>query len=192
MRIFLDASESMTFGEPRKFDFARQVAAAIGYVALCGFDRVTVVPFPTNNPGNAPARRAALRSVRGREIVDAVLPERQRAHRRWPGADLMMRSSGALESPAGGPRDGAERFPGSGRLRSRSYRSRRHAASRSVSSKSSRPRNSNPATYGDLRLIDSESGGLQEVTFGRYRLKAYQQTVQNFIQRLREFARPAG
>src|ERR1051325_6284500 len=46
VRIFLDASESMTFGEPRKFDFARQVAAAVGYVALCGFDRVSVVPFP--------------------------------------------------------------------------------------------------------------------------------------------------
>src|SRR6266496_4018177 len=29
VRIFLDASESMTFGEPRKFDFARQVAAAV-------------------------------------------------------------------------------------------------------------------------------------------------------------------
>src|SRR5436189_5564757 len=44
--IFLDASESMTFGEPRKFDFARQVAAAVGYVALCGFDRVSVITFP--------------------------------------------------------------------------------------------------------------------------------------------------
>src|SRR5438552_12698169 len=46
VRIFLDASESMTFGEPRKFDFARQVAAAVGYVALSGFDRVSVIPFP--------------------------------------------------------------------------------------------------------------------------------------------------
>src|SRR5271157_5694386 len=46
VRIFLDASESMTFGEPRKFDFARWVAAAIGYVALAGFDRVSVIPFP--------------------------------------------------------------------------------------------------------------------------------------------------
>src|SRR6476646_6133872 len=44
--IFLDASESMTFGMPRQFDFARQVAAAVGYVALCGFDRVSVVIFP--------------------------------------------------------------------------------------------------------------------------------------------------
>ena len=46
VRIFLDCSESMTFGEPRKFDFARQVAAAIGYVGLCGFDRVSVLTFP--------------------------------------------------------------------------------------------------------------------------------------------------
>src|SRR3974390_271059 len=71
VRIFLDASESMAFGEPRKFDFARQVAAAIGYVALCGFDRVSVVPFPSLGNGTqaaAPpstpelASRGALRS----------------------------------------------------------------------------------------------------------------------------------
>src|SRR5712672_273606 len=73
VRIFLDASESMTFGEPRKFDFARQVAAAIGYVALCGFDRVSVIPFPGPNAEASQsmssqelAARGALRSVRGK------------------------------------------------------------------------------------------------------------------------------
>ena len=50
VRIFLDASESMTFGTPPKFDFARQIAAAAGYVALCGFDRVTVHIFPEPEP----------------------------------------------------------------------------------------------------------------------------------------------
>src|SRR5512143_700839 len=74
VRIFLDASESMAFGEPAKFDFARQVAAAIGYVALSGFDRVSVVPFPdmaSDSEGDPAARlaelaaRSALRSVRG-------------------------------------------------------------------------------------------------------------------------------
>ncbi len=50
----------------------------------------------------------------------------------------------------------------------------------------------NPTTYGDLRLIDSESGGQQEVTFGKYRLNAYRQTVQNFCQRLREFCSGRG
>src|SRR5438034_4042977 len=82
VRIFLDASESMTFGEPRKFDFARQVAAAIGYVALCGFDRVSVIPFPNalgrtqttpadNNAASTYSQQSAvegaLRSVRGRK-----------------------------------------------------------------------------------------------------------------------------
>src|SRR5437867_1703579 len=77
VRIFLDASESMTFGEPRKFDFARQVAAAVGYVALAGFDRVSVNVFPEVAPreGNGSngsvvyelAARGALRSVRGKK-----------------------------------------------------------------------------------------------------------------------------
>src|SRR5215467_90863 len=78
---YLDWSESMTFGEPRKFDFARQIAAAVGYVALSGFDRVTVVPFPNQPPfselkeknvtpqayNSEMAARGALRSVRGKK-----------------------------------------------------------------------------------------------------------------------------
>src|SRR5438034_1942521 len=76
VRIFLDASESMTFGEPRKFDFARQVAAAVGYVALSGFDRVSVIPFPELANGTTMeagartrdmAARGGLRSVRGKK-----------------------------------------------------------------------------------------------------------------------------
>src|SRR5215470_12220764 len=81
VRIFLDASESMTFGVPRKFDFARQVAAAMGYVALSGFDRVSVIPFPSlaapdgsDQRSTDPAARVfemaargALRSVRGKK-----------------------------------------------------------------------------------------------------------------------------
>ena len=49
-----------------------------------------------------------------------------------------------------------------------------------------------PSTFGDLRLVDSETGGTQEVTFGKYRLRAYQQTVQNYIQRLREYCQARG
>src|SRR5256885_8343542 len=76
VRIFLDASESMGFGEPPKFHFARQIAAAVGYVALCGFDRVSVVPFPaTRGDGEKDraaqiaelAARGALRAVRGKK-----------------------------------------------------------------------------------------------------------------------------
>ena len=54
------------------------------------------------------------------------------------------------------------------------------------------PEELNPASYGDLKLVDSETGAIQEVTFGKYRLKAYQQTVQNYIQRLREYCQGRG
>jgi hypothetical protein len=54
------------------------------------------------------------------------------------------------------------------------------------------PEELNPTTYGDLRLVDSETGRVQEVTFGRFRLKAYQQMVQNFLQRMREFCSGRG
>jgi hypothetical protein len=49
-----------------------------------------------------------------------------------------------------------------------------------------------PTTFGDLRLVDAESGDFREVTFGKYRLKAYQQTVQKFCTRLREFCQKRG
>jgi hypothetical protein len=54
------------------------------------------------------------------------------------------------------------------------------------------PEELNPTTYGDLRLVDSETGGMQEVTFGKFRLKSYQQTVANYCQRLREHCKSRG
>ena len=40
--FLLDCSRSMGFGEPPKFDFARQVTAALAYIALADLDRVAV------------------------------------------------------------------------------------------------------------------------------------------------------
>ena len=54
------------------------------------------------------------------------------------------------------------------------------------------PEELNPTAYGDLRLIDSETAVQQEVTFGKYRLNAYKQTVQNFCQRLHEYCSGRG
>ena len=41
-------------------------------------------------------------------------------------------------------------------------------------------------------MVDSETGTMQEVSFGKFRLKAYQQTVRNFCQRLREYCQTRG
>ena len=187
--IFLDASESMTFGTPRKFDFARQVAAAIGYVAICGFDRVSVQLFP--DAMGEGAIRGALRSVRGRKsslqffqnlsLVSASgTASFNEALRR---AALTARRSGVgivlsdFLDPAGYE-------PGLTALIGRGFQV---SAVQILA-----PEEVNPTEFGDLRLVDSENGSVQEVTFGKFRLKNYQQTVQNYIQRLREFCQSRG
>jgi uncharacterized protein (DUF58 family) len=200
VRIFLDASESMTFGNPRKFDFACQVTAALGYVALCGFDRVSVIPFPSA-PKSSPsepgllalelAARGALRSVRGRKsgiqffqnlsaLTASGAANLNEALRRGAlearQAGLAVVLSDLLDP--GGYESGLNALIGRG------------FQVNIVQILS--PEELSPATFGDLRLVDSESGAMQEVTFGRFRMKAYQQTVQNFIQRLREFCRNRG
>src|SRR5262249_50014334 len=204
VRIFLDASESMTFGEPRKFDFARQIAAAVGYVALAGFDRVSVIPFP-NQPPYAEiqdnvsaaafnlemAARGALRSVRGKRSSIQYFQNLSAltAHGLANLNESLRR--GALEARQAGVAivlsdflDPAGYETGLNALIGRGFQVNVVQILA--------PEELNPATFGDLRLVDSETGAVQEVTFGRYRMKHYQQTVQNFIQRFREYCQGRG
>jgi uncharacterized protein (DUF58 family) len=206
VRIFLDASESMTFGEPRKFDFARQVAAAIGYVALSGFDRVSVIPFPNAATNSATeggrgqesamttrelAARGALRSVRGKKSTMEFF---QNLTALTAGGAANLNESlrrGALEARQAGVAvvlsdflDPAGYETGLTALVGRGFQVDLVQILA--------PEELSPTTFGDLRLVDSETGGMQEVTFGRYRMKAYQQTLQNFIQRMREFCQSRG
>jgi hypothetical protein len=190
----------MTFGEPRKFDFARQVAAAVGYVALSGFDRVSVIPFP-NLPEDDSiehsarvselAARGSLRSVRGKK---SAIPLFQNLNVLTARGSATLNESlrrGALEARQAGLAlvlsdflDPAGYEPGLSALVGRGFQVDLVQILA--------PEELAPTSFGDLRLVDSETGGIQEVTFGRYRLKAYQQTVQNFIQRLREYCQARG
>jgi uncharacterized protein (DUF58 family) len=179
----------MTFGTPAKFDFARQVAAAVGYVALCGFDRVTVFTFP-DNPDQA-AARGALRAVRGRKSSLEFLRNLASLSAKNPAHLNESLRRGAIAARQSGVAVVLSDFldpggyeAGLSALVSRGF----HVNSIQVLS----PEELNPGTYGDLRLVDSETGAIQEVTFGKFRLKAYQQTVQNFRQRLREFCQARG
>jgi hypothetical protein len=55
--LLVDGSESMTFGSPAKFDYARRAAAALGYIALHSLDRVGfAVLGPRVRAIKAPAR----------------------------------------------------------------------------------------------------------------------------------------
>jgi len=179
----------MSFGTPRKFDFARQVAAGVAYVALCGFDRVSVSVFP-DNPEEA-AVRGALHSVRGRRSA-LTLFQNLSGLTAQGAADLNEAlRRGALQSRQAGLAvvlsdflDPAGYEPGLTALVTRGFQV---SAVQILS-----PEEISPTTFGDLRLVDAETGFREEVTFGKYRLSAYRRTVQNFCQRLREFCQARG
>jgi uncharacterized protein (DUF58 family) len=187
--VFLDASESMSFGEPRKFDLARQVAAAVGYVALCGFDRVSVRLFP--EAAGDMARNQALRSVRGRKSSLNFLRQLGELN---PGGAADFNEAlrrGAVESRHAGlavvlsdflDPEGYE--AGFKALLARGFQ----VSAMQVLS----PEEIAPSTFGDLRLVDAETGFEVEVTYGKYRLKTYRQAVENYCQRLREFCQGRG
>jgi uncharacterized protein (DUF58 family) len=187
--LFLDASESMTFGDPRKFDCARRVAAAVAYVALCGFDRVAIRPFP-ENPGEA-AVRGALRSVRGkrsalqlfRDLAGLSAGGGTKLNEALRRCALQTRHAGlaVVLSDFLDP-DGYE--SGLTALLGRGFQ---------VSAVQILAREElDPSAYGDLRLVDSETGVIQEVSFGKFRLKAYQQSVERYCSGLREFCQGRG
>lgn len=60
--LFVDSSLSMGFGAPSKFDYARKVAAALGYIGLLNLDRVSVIGY-----GNGVSEQIAAK--RGRNQI---------------------------------------------------------------------------------------------------------------------------
>jgi uncharacterized protein (DUF58 family) len=201
VRIFLDASESMTFGAPPKFDFARQVAAAVGYVALCGFDRVSVCVFPDAGAETSgldaaalsaeQAARGGLRAVRGRKSALEFFKNISAVTARGAANLNEALRRGAIEARQAGVAvllsdflDPAGYEAGLNALVGRGFQVN---AIQILA-----PEEFAPPAFGDLRLVDAETGALQEVTFGKFRLKAYQQTVRNFCQRLREYCQGRG
>ncbi len=201
--VFLDCSESMGFGEPVKFDFARQVTAAIGYVALCGFDRVSISLFPdvpgrasslkigeglegTELPREMLAARGALKSVRGRKSSVRML---QNLARLSPGGKADFNESmirGALEARHAGVAvvlsDFLDLGGYEGGLKALVSRGFQVSAVQILA-----PEELNPQASGDLRLVDSETGLAEDVTFGRHRMEAYSKVLRHYVQRLREY-----
>lgn len=64
--LLLDCTASMQWGEPDKFDYARQVVAGLTYIGLAGNDRVGIVPIGSERARSLPA-------VRGRDRFWSVL-----------------------------------------------------------------------------------------------------------------------
>ncbi|HTI72957.1 MAG TPA: DUF58 domain-containing protein [Candidatus Limnocylindria bacterium] len=198
--IFLDASESMTFGEPRKFDFARQLAAAVGYIALCGFDRVSIRVFPTIGEGGRPSldatspqgiARRALNSVRGKRSSLGFLSHLQALEAGGAGDMDAALKRGAREIKSTGAvlviSDFLDPLGYEAGLAALVARGFQVTAVQVLA-----PAELNPAIHGDLKLIDSETGAIQEVSFGKFRMSAYQRSVAGYIAQWEAFCKARG
>lgn len=77
VRVLLDTSASMGFGEPSKLQFAKAMAGALAYVALAGYDRVVVAgcggaPTEPLPPGSSGSRLTAMRPTSGEHAAARV------------------------------------------------------------------------------------------------------------------------
>ncbi|HEV8060973.1 MAG TPA: DUF58 domain-containing protein [Gemmataceae bacterium] len=72
--FLLDASRSMAFGNPPKFDFARQVAAALAYIALADLDRIAVIAFANDIMADFPLARGKGRILSLLKFLEGLNP----------------------------------------------------------------------------------------------------------------------
>ncbi|MCA9066461.1 MAG: DUF58 domain-containing protein, partial [Planctomycetaceae bacterium] len=59
--LMLDCSRSMAFGKPAKFDLARQLTAALAYIALADLDRISVLTYADGILAEFPVSRGKAR-----------------------------------------------------------------------------------------------------------------------------------
>lgn len=179
--FLVDASPSMAFGRPQKLLFAKRAAAALGYIALSGEDRVVVAALA----GRLARRQAGLRGS-GRvfrllanlsAIEPAEGPTDLLASARHAAAMLRGRGVVVLISDLLDP--AADRV----------IRELAAAGSELIVLHTLSPEELDPALEGDLRLVDSESGDGVDVTVDLGTLDAYRARLAAWQEGLAELAR---
>ncbi|MEE2912558.1 MAG: DUF58 domain-containing protein [Planctomycetota bacterium] len=71
--IAIDASASMEFGNPNKFDFARRLAMSLGYIALSSHNRVSLFSFNDAGVKHLSALRGSRRTRdMGQWLLDLI------------------------------------------------------------------------------------------------------------------------
>jgi uncharacterized protein (DUF58 family) len=183
--ILLDSSRSMAFGEPVKFDYARQVAAALGYIALADLDRVSVVAFAGDIVADFPLTRGKARILSLLKFLERLEPQgsvtdlarmaRNFVHR-GQRRGLAVVISDLFDS------GGFER--GLDLLRHNRYEPHvvqifdRHEAE--------------PQVKGDVELVDVETGLIQKVTITERNLRQYRKIFADYLESVRRYCNTYG
>jgi len=182
--VFVDASRSMDFGTPSKFDFARRFAAAIAYIGLINHDRVSLLAFSDDVIEEMPARRGknqVWRSLHFLEHLEASGgTSLQTAFRRFFGArrtrGLAIVISDFLD------RDGFER----------SFQVIREYRHDVFAVHVTSPEEVEPALADEVLLVDSELGRSARTRVTPDLIKAYRETFVRYCAEIESFCRAHG
>jgi uncharacterized protein (DUF58 family) len=164
--FLLDCSRSMGFGEPAKFDLARQVTAALAYIALADLDRVAVVAFADRIIGDFRLTRGKARILSLLDFLERLEPQGTDTDLAASVGEFVRRRERTglavvvsdLFAPAGYER-------GLDQLRHRRYEP--HVVQLHS------PTEARPGILGDVELYDVETGSSRKVTVTEKALRMY-------------------
>ena len=183
--FLLDCSRSMGFGDPAKFDLARQVTAALAYIALADLDRIAVIAF-------ADRIVADFRLTRGKARILPLLDFLERLELQGSDTDL---SSAAQEFVRRKQRLGlaivvSDLFAPGGYeggldlLRHRRYEP--HVVQLHD------PREARPEMLGDVELLDVENNNARKVTVTEKNLRTYRRLFDDYQQAVAKYCNNYG
>jgi uncharacterized protein (DUF58 family) len=182
--IFLDTSRSMEFGDPPKLAYAKKLAAALAYVALANYDRVTIEAVREGG-------LERFRPARGRPMIWEML-EFLEGISAEGGTDLHRGLKQFAQRQAGpGMRivvsDFLDKRGAEGALRWLAG-----GGSPAVLVQVLSPQEVQPAIAGDIAVEDAEDGALVEVSISGRLLRHYAANLNSLVGGLRDYSRARG
>jgi uncharacterized protein (DUF58 family) len=173
IHLLIDTSKSMDFGEPlTKLDYARRLAAALGYIALSEHDRVYVAPFHAGIGEVLPPQRGKQGIIPFFRYLEDKTPVG--GETRFGDAlsryAAQIRGRGIVVVLSDFFDDSHER--GLKALMAR----RMQIVLMHVLDKEE----VNPSIKGDLKLVDSENGDFREVSVSPYLIGQYKNQLKAF------------
>lgn len=182
--ILLDVSKSMDWGSPAKGLYAKQVAAALAYVGLINFDRVSVYTYDAT-------LREELAGLRTRRMMHHLIRFLQESEFEGTSNFAAACKTFALRASKHGILIVLSDFFDKGGFEEGiRYLLGKHRDIYVIQILS--PEEIDPGLMGDLRLIDIEDGDAAEVTVSRALINRYKQNLEAYCQGLKDYCSKRG
>lgn len=182
--LLIDTSRSMDWGEPHKGLYAQRVAAAMAYIGLVNYDRVSLYAYDRSVV-------AELTGVRGRHLTHRVIRFLQDLEFAGPSHLAAAFRSYAIGHPQPGVLIVLSDFLDKGGFET----GLRYLIGRRLDIYAIQllaPDEIDPPLAGDLRLRDVEDADVAEVTVSRALIQRYRQNLQAYCEQLRKFCARRG